>query len=277
MATLIIGGSGLLGKKLCQHLGEEGHEVVSFDLYPIERKIKNCPGAIVTVSGNINNIDEIINVIKEYKIQSIINLAYILGSDSEVNPQKAIRVNIMGMNNVFEAARLMGIRRVVYPSSIAVYGKQSEYGDRPVTENDPCNPTLVYGAHKMLNEFMAKKYIEKYGMTIPGLRIGMLSSPERMTAGISAWVSTIINLPALGKDIRLPVCSTQKVLFTPIDDAVVALKNLCFTKTPKYPIYNSTGHTSSSSGIAAIVNRYSSSNITFDEDGWCQVFCVKYS
>ncbi len=62
-------------------------------------------------------------------------------------------------------------KRVVYASSIAVYGVQNTSGQRPITEDDLTDPVNVYGMTKMVNDFSAKRYIEHYGLDLRPIRI----------------------------------------------------------------------------------------------------------
>jgi len=76
----------------------------------------------------------------DLKPERVINLAYGLGM-GEGNPHLAMRLDVLGMDNVFEACRLSGVKRVVYARSIAVSGQQSHFGDRLATEDDPVHGT----------------------------------------------------------------------------------------------------------------------------------------
>src|SRR3989304_2421912 len=88
----------------------------------------------------------------------------------DVNPSSpstvAVRRNVLGMDNCFEAARICGIKRVVYASSLAVYGRQSDFGDRPLTEEDDRKGTGVYSLSKIFNEHQAEGDNAAYGMQI---------------------------------------------------------------------------------------------------------------
>ena len=76
-----------------------------------------------------------------------------------------MKVNLLGMVNMFEAAVRYRLVRLVFTSSDTVYGAtQNIYGDRPVTEDDYCSPAdhfFTYGVMKVLDEFMAQKYVAK--------------------------------------------------------------------------------------------------------------------
>ena len=64
----------------------------------------------------------------------MINLAYFLGSDYP--PRVAFKLNILGRDNCFETARLAGVNRIAYASSLAVSGQHKFYGDRRINEGD---------------------------------------------------------------------------------------------------------------------------------------------
>jgi nucleoside-diphosphate-sugar epimerase len=255
VSTLIIGGTGFIGARLAERLVDRGEKVVCFDLYPVPEKVSHLGDRAKVVVGDITKIEDIIAVVREFQVEKIVNLAYMLGPESEANPHVALRVNVMGMNNVFEAARLMGIRRVVYASSIAVYGLQSSFGERPVLETDYCYPTMTYGAHKLWNEFMAKKYMERYGMTIPALRIAVVGGPGRKT-GLSAWASTYADLPAVGKPAEIPFRSNQQTLITYVDDAAEIFAKLCCEETLHYPVYNSCAYAVTLRQLAEAVKQF---------------------
>lgn len=265
MSILIIGATGFIGARLAERLVNKGEKVICFDLYPVPGKVSHLGDQAKVIVGDITRIEDIIAVIREFQVERIVNLAYMLGSESEANPHMAMRINVMGMNNVFEAARLMGINRVVYASSIAVYGLQSSFGERPVLETDDCHPTLVYGAHKLWNEFMAKKYMERYEMTISGLRIAVVGGPGRKT-GLSAWSSTYADLPAVGKSAELPFRSNQRTLITYVDDAAEIFTRFCFAETLNYSVYNSCAYAVTLQQLSeAVKNFLPNAEIRFNE------------
>src|SRR5204862_235476 len=102
----------------------------------------------------------------------------------EGNPHQVLRLDVLGMDNCFEAARLAGVKRVVYASSIAVSGQQSHFGDRLVNEDDPPYGTSQYAMHKIFNEFQARKYIKTYGMAITGGRPANVTGPDKVRGSV---------------------------------------------------------------------------------------------
>jgi len=166
MSTLIIGGTGFIGARLTERFVKRGEQVVCFDLYPNHDKVSHLGDLVKVVAGDVTRIEHIIGAIQEFEIKRVVNLAAVLVAESEAHLYGALQINFLGMNNVFESARMLGVKRVVYASSIAVYGLQSSFGDKPITEEAICQPTTAYGAHKLWTEFMASKYIENHNMNM---------------------------------------------------------------------------------------------------------------
>lgn len=267
MSILVIGGTGFIGARLTERLVAKREEVICFDLYPNPDKVSHLGDQVKVVTGDVTRIEHIIEAITEFRVERIVNLAAVLVAESEAHLHSALCLNFMGMNNVFEAARLMGIERVVYASSIAAYGLQSSFGDRPITEEDICHPTTAYGAHKLWSEFMARKYMEHHGMSIPGLRIAIVSGPGR-TTGISAWSSTYIDRTVAGDPVEIPYRSNQRVLITYVDDTAETFVRMCFADTFKYlPVYNSLAYSISLRELAEVVRGFiPSAETRFNED-----------
>ena len=264
MSILVLGGTGFIGSRLTERLVNRGHEVICFDLYPDYGKVAHLDNVEVLV-GDVTHIEDLIGAIQKHSVQRIINLAYILPPESEEKLQLAVRVNLMGMNNVFEAARLMAIKRVVYASSIAVYGLQSSYGDRPVSEEDDCYPETVYMAHKLWNEFMARKYMERYDMIIPGLRIANVSGPGR-TKGFSAWQGRCIDNPAIGKPVTIPSRRDQKLLIIYVDDTAEIFAKLCLAESLNHAVYNSLAYSVTAQELVDKIEAFlPDAEIIFDE------------
>src|SRR5947209_2278341 len=142
MATLITGGTGLIGACLAEKLLAHGERVVLFDLAIAERRIaplRSHGDRLQVVQGDVQSVVALLDVVRAHGVTAIVHLAYLLGHACNQSPERATRVNILGTVNVLEAARLSGLERVLLASSIAVYGSDEEYapGERPLREDVP--------------------------------------------------------------------------------------------------------------------------------------------
>src|SRR5215469_3092598 len=120
MSTMIIGGTGFIGRRLVPLLARRGEEVTCFDINPSTASYEHLVHRVRVVRGDVSQFDEVMAAMTAAKPDRVVNLAYYLGSEHP--PHAAFKLNVLGMENCFEAARLAGIGRVAYASSLAVSG-----------------------------------------------------------------------------------------------------------------------------------------------------------
>src|SRR5271156_1064727 len=200
MSTLILGGTGFIGRRLVPLLAQRDEEVVCMDLNPGTASYGQLGDKVGVVRGDVTQFDDVMAVTVAAKPSRVVNLAYFLGSEHA--PHVATKLNIVGMDNCFEAARICGVNRVVYASSLAVNGMQKPYGDRMITEDDYKHGEVQYAQHKMFNEFQAQDYNEKYGMTITGVRPANVTGPDKVRGSVDHV--NCITQPARGKPVAFP-------------------------------------------------------------------------
>src|SRR5215813_13185156 len=133
MTVLIIGGTGFIGRRLIPLLAHRGEESVVMDINPQTANFSELT-KVKVLRGDVSQFDDVMAVMTAVKPDRVVNLAYYISSD--LPPRVAFKLNILGMDNCFEAARLAGCNRVVYASSVAVSGEQKFYGERLVNEDD---------------------------------------------------------------------------------------------------------------------------------------------
>ncbi len=262
MNILIIGGSGLFGRKIAKRLLEDKEvlTVVSMDVVqPQDWFIKSIQKYIYKfhfIRGDVARLEDILDIIKRFSIDRIVNMAFILTGAFEQNPRLAVKVNAMGMCNVFEAARLAGISRVVYASSVAVYGPQGEYGDREVNEDDHLHPSNGYGVTKQLSEILAERYNDLYGINISAIRPFLGYGHGGSFPPIIKTVSDLISLPAAGKPFSTEMDGAGPSALSSADDVAVLTQLLIKASSSPHPVYNVAGPPTSMRDIAKLVRKY---------------------
>jgi nucleoside-diphosphate-sugar epimerase len=264
MSILVVGATGFIGPRLIRNLVARGHSVVGMDLNPAAAAFGDVPVGAPVVRGDVTQFEDVMRTVLEVKPERLINLAYGLGA-GEGNPHQVVRLDVLGMDNCFEAARLAGVRRVVYASSIAVSGQQSHFGERPVNEDDPVYGTSQYAMHKIFNEFQAKKYIKNYGMSITGVRPANVTGPDKVR-GSTDHVQ-IMTEPARGKPVHLPQKGLMRLLIH-VEDMAEVLARVLLADAPRHALYNSGGIPISLGDLADIVRGFlPDAQITFAQEG----------
>ena len=201
MAILVLGGTGFIGLRLIRKLVERNHDVVCMDINPGAASFAGKEDRVRVIRGDITQFEDVVHAIAVAEPDRIINLAYLLGG-GEINPHLNMKLNILGMDNCFEAARLLGVNRVVYASSLAVSGQQSHFGDRMINEDDGMFGTNQYATHKIFNEFQAKMYIDNYGLAITGVRPANVTGPDKVRGSVDHV--QCITRPAAGEPVNFP-------------------------------------------------------------------------
>jgi UDP-glucose 4-epimerase len=262
MKILVIGGSGLFGRKVISHLlfDKDVSCLVSMDVIPprewFMKSIQKYIDKFHFVRGDVSELEDILNTIKTFSIERIVNMAFILTGAFERNPRLAIRVNTLGMCNSFEAARLMGISRVVYASSVGVYGPQSEYGDREVNEDDPPHPGNAYGLTKQLSEMLAAQYHELYDISFSALRPFLGYGHGGAFPPIIKLFSDLVSLPAVGKPFSIEMDGTSPAALSSADDVAALTRILIKAPSSPHPAYNIASSPTSMTDIARAVRKY---------------------
>lgn len=264
MTILVVGGAGFIGRRMIPMLVNEGHEVVCADinfslaahiLEPLAPKVR-------MVRADVTQFDDMVRLVHEVKPKTLINLSYFIGSD--MPPHVATKLNVVGMDNCFEAARLGGVQHTVFASSLAVSGQQKNFGERMVNEDDPKHGTLQYAVNKIFNEFQAQDYREKYGMTITCVRPANVTGPDKVDGSID-HVRCMV-LPARGQPVSFPHADATRCPIH-VDDIAMVFARVAMKDKPDHPVYNSGGHTISMGDLAKIVRGYlPEAQITFENE-----------
>lgn len=178
---LVTGSVGQIGSELTMALRKRyGND----NVVACGRKTK--PSEILLNSGPFEYIDitqrEVVeNVIKQYDIDTIYNMAAILSAVGEENPLLCWNVNINGMYNILEIARDYEMTRVFVPSSIAAFGPETPRDNTP--QETILKPKTMYGVTKVAGELLGDYYFKRFGLDVRGIRYPGIISSETLPGG----------------------------------------------------------------------------------------------
>ncbi len=218
MNVIITGGGGFLGSQLGQKLLERGHliggsgedetidEIVLLDA----RFAKGFDDARVRqVTGDITDRDTVHSVIAVSKSPSVFHLASMVSGECEERFDDALRVNLDGGRNVFEAARVApGHSRIVFASSIACFGGEN----MPDLQTDGTRhtPQTTYGMTKAMCELLINDHSRKGHFDGRSARLPtVIIRPGKPNTAASSWASGMFREPLNGEACELPVHRSQ--------------------------------------------------------------------
>jgi nucleoside-diphosphate-sugar epimerase len=259
MKVLVIGGAGFIGRRLIALLAKQGHEMTCFD---INTSVNIPELSAPIIRGDVTQYDDVISAVAKVKPDRLLNLSYYIGSD--MPPHLATKLNIIGIDNTFEAARLFGVKHTIYASSLAVCGEQRSYGDKMTDENSLKLGENQYAQHKIFNEFQAKDYTDKYGMVITAVRPVNVTGPDKYNGSVDHV--EIITKPARGIAVKFPFRDTMRIPIH-VDEIANVFAAITVVDKPKHSVYNSGGTPISMGDLGNLVKEFvPNADIKFDKD-----------
>ncbi|CAI8046806.1 Protein CapI [Geodia barretti] len=264
MTTLVLGGTGFIGRRAVRRLAERGERVAVMDINPNAVSFAEFGDLVTVMRGDIIEFEDVVKAVLASRPDRIMNLAYLLGSGDDT-PHFTMKLNVLGMDNCFEAARICGVDRVVYASSVAVSGQQSAFGDRMVDEDDAMHGTSQYAMHKRFNEFQAQQFNSVYGMNITGIRPANVTGPDKVRGSTDHVMC--ITLPASGEPVSFPKSGFMR-LPVHVEDVAEAFVRVTLSDSPHHSVYNTGGIPISLGDLAEMVRGFlPDADISFDSDG----------
>ncbi len=209
MKILILGGAGMVGRKLAERLAADGqlggNEIAELTLYDVVAAQKPA-GALFPVSvvtGDLPAPGETDKLVAN-KPDVIFHLAAIVSGEAEQEFDKGYRINLHGTMNLLESVRKAGHKpRVVFTSSIAVFG--APFPDK-IPDNFFTTPLTSYGTQKAIGELLLADYTRKGFLDGIGIRLPTICvRPGKPNKAASGFFSNIIREPLAGHEAVLPV------------------------------------------------------------------------
>jgi UDP-glucose 4-epimerase len=189
---LITGGASLIGSHIADQLLAEGaQEVRLLDNYslgtPAQIAHLNDEPRVKRIRGDVQRLPDLLDAMKD--VDGVFALAGYLTLPMAQDPLAGVSVNTIGMVNTLEACRFSGVRRVIFSSSVAVYGAPKEH---PITEDSAYSsaglqpPSLLYGASKLMGEALCARYAKNAGIEFNSLRFASVYGARQHARAVNA-------------------------------------------------------------------------------------------
>ncbi|MEO6130457.1 MAG: NAD-dependent epimerase/dehydratase family protein [Saprospiraceae bacterium] len=174
---------------------------------------------------DILNTQRITEIVGDYNITTIYHLAAILSANGEWNPQKTWNINFNGSLSILELARSQGVRKVFFPSTIAVFGPTTPRVLTP--QHTVIEPSTVYGISKATNELWCNYYFHRYGLDVRSLRYpGIISYQSMPGGGTTDYAVDIFHQALLKGQYTCFLKAHTKLPMMYMDDAIRATLEL---------------------------------------------------
>ena len=218
MAVLVTGGAGFIGSHLVEELVRRGENVIVVDNFS-SGKAEN----IVDVKDKIELVNcdirekEIEDVFKAHDIDVVAHLAAQIEVEKSLeDPKLDADVNLMGSINLFELCRRYDVNKIVFTSSIAVYGEPRYL---PVDEKHELAPISPYGCAKLAVEKYLHYYWRVHGIDYIALRLANVYGPRQKHGVIPAFITNLLR----GERVVIYGDGKQTRDFVFVDDVINAI------------------------------------------------------
>lgn len=233
---LVIGSSGQIGTDLCLGLKRiyGAENIICSDLNP--PKDKNLHKNFIKLDVLDNEM--LTRKVKEENISEIYLLAASLSALAEKNVLISWELNMNSLINVLELARKKIIKKIFWPSSIAVFGPDSTKLNTP--QNTILNPSSIYGITKLAGEKLCQYYYDKFDVDVRSLRLPGLIGWRSLAGGGTTDYAVEIFYHALKNNDYTCFLSKETILpMMYMDDAIEAILKIMTTKKENIKIRTS--------------------------------------
>jgi nucleoside-diphosphate-sugar epimerase len=196
MRYLVTGGAGFIGSHTVDELVRLGHDVVVLDDLSTGKlaNLAQARSKIQFMQDSVVNLDALRQACRE--VECVIHLAAQTSVPRSVkDPIETNLINVNGTLNVLVAARDAKVKRVVFASSCAVYGKSAVL---PICEDARLEPISPYGLSKQVGEGYGRVFQEMYGLEFVSLRYFNVFGPRQDPGSPYSGVLSLFNAALLG-------------------------------------------------------------------------------
>ena len=217
---MVIGASGQIGTELTLALRQQfgGEMIIAADL---KREADLLKGTGPFLPLDIMD-KEILRVqVRRHEIKTIYLLVAMLSAAGEKNPSLAWHLNMQSLLNTLEVAREEGVKKVFWPSSIAVFGKKAPKENCP--QDAYAAPSTVYGISKLSGEQWCHYYFHRYGLDVRSIRYpGLISYKTLPGGGTTDYAIEIFHSAIRGETYSCFLKADKRLPMMYMDDAVRA-------------------------------------------------------
>ena len=259
MATkiLIIGACGQIGTELTQKLrGIYGVEnVIASDIRKLNIDVVNSGPFEVINALDFNQIQHLVEI---HEIEEVYLMAALLSATAEKNPAFAWDLNMNSLFHVLNLAKAGKIKKIFWPSSIAVFGPTTPRENTP--QYTIMEPSTVYGISKQSGERWCEYYHNTYGVDVRSIRYpGLISWSSPPGGGTTDYAVDIFHKAISKKKYDCFLSSETKMPMMYMDDAIAA--TIQIMQSPKEQIkirssYNLAAMSFTPTEIAEEIKKY---------------------
>ncbi len=253
---LVTGAIGQIGSELVQALREKYGRDSVLAAGHVTKPTREFRQSGPFVYLNVMDREQLGKLVVDEDVDTVFHLASILSAVGEQNPQLCYEVNMGGLCNILEVARRHKLERVIWPSSIAVFGAGVPRNNAP---NDTVLlPKTMYGITKVSGELLCDYYFRKYGVDARSVRFpGIISSETLPGGGTTDYAVEIYYAAVQGRHYACFVREDTVLPMMYMPDSIKALLDISTVDSSrlKHRVFNVTSMSFSAGELAASIKK----------------------
>ncbi len=230
--VLVTGVEGLVGYAVARRLRDAGVAAVGMD-----RRVADAAALGVPVAeADICDAHALYGTLAAHRCTAVVHCGAVSGPMlAKGEPERLMRTNVSGTLAVLEAARRLGLRRVVFCSSLMVYGAND---GAALAEDAPLRARDTYGASKVAAEAIVTAYAAEHGLDAVSARLAWVYGPRRQTA---CGIRRMLEDALAGRPTRFGSGGRAMRQYVHVDDVAAALHALLDASGVAGRAYNVSG------------------------------------
>ncbi len=266
-SVLVTGATGFIGSHVVRQLLKKGETVIASNVSGSFRHLEDLQNQMEIARANIGCFTDVLRLVETHRPSTIYHIGAMLAPACDDNPEAGIQVNAMGTYHILEAARLFGVRQVIFASSMSVFS--GAYSTEPVIHDfSVTRPDFVYGAAKLFSENMGLFYKRKHGLDYRGIRLPNVIGPGAETHGFLEFFNKTIAESVKGNSYTVYVGPETRIPVIHIEDAARAFVELAATpldriKTTNYIILGPTPSPTHANLVSAVQQQIPEAKIDY--------------
>ncbi|HEX9446105.1 MAG TPA: NAD(P)-dependent oxidoreductase [Candidatus Binatia bacterium] len=238
--NVLVTGGGLIGCHFAKRMADAGHKIAVYDLSPNREYIDKIvgPNRAEVVAADMRDLPALLAALKHFNVDTVVHTAGLIGKRVAENSYTGSTNNILGTINVLEAARLQGLRRVVYVSTFGVYDREKIKG--PIREDAPSGGHNLYTTTKICSEHLLHAYTHLYNLDTVTIRpAGVFGRGHYVGGSTVGMVMRDLALRIIkGAPFTIDAGTYFPNEYVYAKDVALALDLACAAEAPKQRTYN---------------------------------------
>lgn len=238
--NIVVTGAGLIGCYFAQQMTQQGHQVVIADIAPNEAYVRSIAGDVPIVRLDVRDLPALVETIQQHAGDAIFHSAGLIAGKVADRPYTGLEINVWGTVNALEAARLAGVRRFVFASTLGAYDLKVPVSE-PIKETFPIGGDQMYASSKAACEPLVRAYASRYPIEIVIVRFATVYGRGHFAGGSVPGVAMdeIMRAAAKGGPVRINRHRVGQGEYVYVRDAARAVGLAC-TQPVEHNVFNIT-------------------------------------